>query len=215
MRSKRKAFTLIELLVVIAIIAILAAILFPVFARAREKARQASCQSNLKELQLSLLMYCQDFDERTPIGQTEPWYAVPQHSIYPYVKNIQIYVCPSSPNAYNGSDVPDNPWSGTWRNYGSYGVNRYFSYPKNISDIIDVATAIYWIDHSLGGCSWYAGPEYWPTHTAATHGEGDDAFLAGFMLSARHNGGANCSFMDGHAKWHKKEVYATWPWNPF
>jgi len=64
MSHKRRGFTLIELLVVIAIIAILAAILFPVFARAREKARQASCESNEKQLMLSVLMYVQDFDER-------------------------------------------------------------------------------------------------------------------------------------------------------
>ncbi len=64
---RRKGFTLIELLVVIAIIAILAAILFPVFARAREKARQTSCLSNLKQLSLGVLMYAQDYDERLPM----------------------------------------------------------------------------------------------------------------------------------------------------
>ena len=71
-RKRRKAFTLIELLVVIAIIAILAAILFPVFARAREKARQASCQSNLKEIALAWLMYAQDYDERTVLQTVGP-----------------------------------------------------------------------------------------------------------------------------------------------
>ncbi len=97
----RKGFTLIELLVVIAIIAILAAILFPVFAQAREKARQASCQSNLKQLALAMLMYAQDYDEHMApraICTTNPPGA-PRMSwallILPYVKNTQIYQCPS------------------------------------------------------------------------------------------------------------------------
>ena len=97
---KKRGFTLIELLVVIAIIAILAAILFPVFARAREKARQTSCLSNLKQLSLALLMYCQDYDERYPrmysysAGRTElRWW---EDVIQPYVKNWQLTICPSS-----------------------------------------------------------------------------------------------------------------------
>jgi len=95
-RRYRSGFTLIELLVVIAIIAILAAILFPVFSRAREKARQASCQSNLKQLALAVLMYIQDYDETYPpfaymVG------AVPITAfqmVIPYMKNDQILLCP-------------------------------------------------------------------------------------------------------------------------
>ena len=124
----RRGFTLIELLVVIAIIAILAAILFPVFAKAREKARQASCQSNLKQVALGVLMYCQDYDERGPTagsatrtnaggtfdgcgGQscgfplyfpTQAGYRVNNldfaDQIYPYVKNQQIFYCPNYQN---------------------------------------------------------------------------------------------------------------------
>jgi prepilin-type N-terminal cleavage/methylation domain-containing protein/prepilin-type processing-associated H-X9-DG protein len=96
----RCAFTLVELLVVIAIIAILAAILFPVFARARENARRTSCQSNLKQLGLGIAQYTQDYDERIcPNANTSAassclsW----RDNIFPYVKSAQIYFCPTAP----------------------------------------------------------------------------------------------------------------------
>jgi prepilin-type N-terminal cleavage/methylation domain-containing protein/prepilin-type processing-associated H-X9-DG protein len=100
---KRKGFTLIELLVVIAIIAILAAILFPVFARAREN---ASCQSNLKQIGLGIMQYTQDYDEKYPYGLKGPnwsgWFPVEYNvlwpnRIFPYVKSSQLFACPSSP----------------------------------------------------------------------------------------------------------------------
>ncbi len=90
----RRGFTLIELLVVIAIIAILAAILFPVFARAREKARQASCSSNHKQVALGWLMYAQDYDERAPYMNTaDPTYGRVwiQTKLEPYIKNKQLW----------------------------------------------------------------------------------------------------------------------------
>ncbi|RYX83370.1 DUF1559 domain-containing protein [bacterium] len=93
----RKGFTLIELLVVIAIIAILAAILFPVFARARENARRSSCQSNLKQIGLGVFQYTQDYDEKLPSrvnfgAQTQNWREV----IQPYIKSTQLFACPSN-----------------------------------------------------------------------------------------------------------------------
>jgi len=117
----RSAFTLIELLVVIAIIAILAAILFPVFAQAREKARQASCLSNVKQLTLGWIMYAQDYDEqfpqwkwsenfksswgdqgsKTPNNATTLW----TNAIFPYVKNTQVYYCPSDARGLSGKDT--------------------------------------------------------------------------------------------------------------
>jgi prepilin-type N-terminal cleavage/methylation domain-containing protein/prepilin-type processing-associated H-X9-DG protein len=112
--SRKSAFTLIELLVVIAIIAILAAILFPVFAQAREKARQTSCLSNMKQIGLGLLMYVQDYDENYPRADytlpTGPGPLNPAAStgfalrinhykwqawVYPYIKNSQVFFCPS------------------------------------------------------------------------------------------------------------------------
>ena len=107
----KTAFTLIELLVVIAIIAILAAILFPVFARARENARRASCQSNLRQIGLGVLQYTQDYDEKYPsreysgatpaaANQANSW----RRQIYPYLKSAQIFACPS--NTYATSRTP-------------------------------------------------------------------------------------------------------------
>ena len=127
----RRGFTLIELLVVIAIIAILAAILFPVFAQAREKARQASCASNLKQIGLGLLQYTQDYDEAI----TQSFYGSPGDSdaggnykwmdaVYPYVKNEQVFTCPSD-GASNARYVYHRNLSAgqTSINYGSYGLN--------------------------------------------------------------------------------------------
>ena len=110
-RSGKRAFTLIELLVVIAIIALLAAILFPVFARARENARKSSCSNNLKQIGIAALQYAQDFDETfsgsfmdVPGGRKS--YV---EMIYPYIKNQQVFLCPSEPrnNRFN-NDGMDN-----------------------------------------------------------------------------------------------------------
>jgi prepilin-type N-terminal cleavage/methylation domain-containing protein/prepilin-type processing-associated H-X9-DG protein len=100
-KSVRKGFTLIELLVVIAIIAILAAILFPVFAKAREKARQASCQSNEKQLGLAFIQYSQDYDESYPPCAAQQFGGVGGWAgqIYSYVKSTGVYACPDDPAA--------------------------------------------------------------------------------------------------------------------
>ncbi len=96
MRQQRPvaAFTLIELLVVIAILAILAAILFPVFAKAREKARQINCVSNLKQIGTAVQMYATDYDERLNYYQ-QPWGVAWYDVLDPYTKNTQLRVCPS------------------------------------------------------------------------------------------------------------------------
>jgi prepilin-type N-terminal cleavage/methylation domain-containing protein len=124
---RRSGFTLIELLVVIAIIAILAAILFPVFARAREKARQASCQSNEKQMALGIIMYASDYDGCFPMNWNGPggcadgydWMEVTQ----PYTKNWQIFMCPSYTTNIWGQTSPEGlpistPNCGRFRSWG-------------------------------------------------------------------------------------------------
>ncbi|BDI29052.1 hypothetical protein CCAX7_11030 [Capsulimonas corticalis] len=126
--KRNTGFTLIELLVVIAIIAILAAILFPVFAKAREKARQASCASNEKQIALGLLQYAQDNEETNPPIYTDSggcW----QYIIDPYVKSTGLYKCPSNPNpnpSYRGANANISAdYAGNWTYYGLYGAFGY------------------------------------------------------------------------------------------
>jgi len=142
MSSLRKGFTLIELLVVIAIIAILAAILFPVFAQAREKARQTSCLSNMKQLGMALIMYVQDYDstmcpnegtlyDKNPNGLFASW----NDLILPYLKNKDVWWCPSMPRPHQGTS-----WDGffggdeefaDWNTHyaiNAWGATGYFDY---------------------------------------------------------------------------------------
>jgi len=146
---RARAFTLIELLVVIAIIAILAAILFPVFAQAREAARKSQCTSNVKQLLTGTLMYCQDYDERFPgwaggppsPGAGDAW-TLPQGSgwwfnqIQPYIKNYGLYTCPSDnrPFSANGSGCGSCGW-GHAIVTGS-NPNRYFQLSYGINEFI-------------------------------------------------------------------------------
>jgi prepilin-type N-terminal cleavage/methylation domain-containing protein len=140
-RKNAAGFTLIELLVVIAIIAILAAILFPVFAQAREKARQSACLSNCKQIGMASNMYVQDYDETFP-GHNWPK-GEGQHSLpdgrifqghvgwpllfYPYIKNQQVFTCPSDDNPRDGwtDNGKSNPFKSTW------GKSIPLSYSEN------------------------------------------------------------------------------------
>ena len=138
--NKRNAFTLIELLVVIAIIAILAAILFPVFARARENARRTSCLSNLKQIGLGIIQYGQDYDGYMPPSQlgsgiyTESWPTL----MFPYIKSEQVFVCPSGSEGRQARQQfisSDKPYVGVTTNDGSGSAVikvRALSYGRNL-----------------------------------------------------------------------------------
>lgn len=197
----RRGFTLIELLVVIAIIAILAAILFPVFARAREKARQASCSSNLKQMATAIMMYAQDYDETLPdhCGQTTATcWAV---SIYPYIKNTQMYACPSDPSlglfgqyrdAPNGTTHPSNPQMPRGYAWNLSLDDRPLAMVKAPVGVPTVADGT--------GSGWMA-----PGNTCIGFKSlGATAACATdyAQMNPRHNDGANIAFLDGHVKWY-------------
>jgi len=188
MNPKRSGFTLIELLVVIAIIAILAAILFPVFARAREKARQTSCLANLKQIGLAVQMYADDWDETLPYYQ-RPFGATWYGDLQPYMKNRGITVCPSKPE-WNESDPTHKV---------GYGLNEvvfpagppagsHFPPPVALAQIDYPAETIGGADKDQGNVRCigpsFAGSATWP-----------------YNVDTRHNDGANFFFLDGHAKW--------------
>jgi len=203
----RRGFTLIELLVVIAIIAILAAILFPVFAKAREKARQTSCLSNEKQMMLGVLMYAQDYDDNLPRGTdytkvpgygavTDP--AMWPTLIQPYIKNDQIFVCPSNKR------VITNPWGGTIAL--SYGVGMNFEYQSRslIAEIPQPAMTAYLYDFNNWNMYWYSAAGPLPNSAMAI---GSTAYRPwGTYRAPVHNDGVNNAFLDGHAKWYSVQA---------
>ncbi len=185
MRNTR-GFTLIELLVVIAIIAILAAILFPVFARAREKARQASCQSNLKQVTLGMQMYAQDYDEVLPFSvvgvATGPLYSV-FDVMQPYIKNQQILLCPSDSG-------PSVDLTSLGMGACSYITNETVM-PAWVVGLGTTPPMSLAMIHKPAECAAFAD------------GDLDESQLPAAMVVApdpRHNEMANYSFVDGHVK---------------
>ena len=209
-RRSPRGFTLIELLVVIAIIAILAAILFPVFAKAREKARQASCASNEKQMGLATNMYMTDYDNvypRNAIGSSLGIIWLPG-VLDPYTKNLQIWRCPSYatlkataavgiPGATNCTCADTaNTWyrlrSGYGPNYGRTLSLNPWPVPNGRAetDIVD-ASGTLWIADSH--CVVASPPGIWPSDGTPTSGN--------WPKSLRHNEGANVLYCDAHVKW--------------
>ena len=224
-RTFKRGFTLIELLVVIAIIAILAAILFPVFAQAREKARGTSCLSNVRQLGTAYQMYLQDFDETFPPHVTErtapagtPDTALDRapysykNKLSPYVKNEGIFKCPSAPkwpapgpgqwfttdygNNHNEANLPSSSNQAWYVANPDFGFNELvglaqLTYPARFIIIGDAGRS----DGTPSRGGMYPQPWAFDVPTQAR-------FLA------RHQGGGNIAYGDGHAKWVKPE--GTW-----
>lgn len=201
-RSSSRGFTLIELLVVIAIIAILAAILFPVFARARAKARQVSCNSNLRQLGMSMLMYAQDHRELLPTwgysttgadhdatdGPAEGFYSW-DTVIMPYLRNVELLRC------------PDNPHDRRARGYAM---------PRYVSDPYGNGTPL-WIDRPPAPVETVLLTEK-GKHPPGSHGDAAmEAFYQshsatgwGLETEMFHNNGKNFLYLDGHVSFHSE-----------
>ncbi len=197
---KRHGFTLIELLVVIAIIAILAAILFPVFARAREKARANTCLSNIKQLTLAVLMYIQDYDEvfqpcRMPGWPAEGIYA----TLRPYVKNDSLYTCPSYVSGGSAEVSGNQPYhyafdyksdqcSGgvvPWDRQGLFADGVWFGWTVvGLKNLEDPVNTILMADGNRSYWFCYGAQNRWNY----------------FGIIPRHSDGVNSGWADGHCK---------------
>jgi prepilin-type N-terminal cleavage/methylation domain-containing protein/prepilin-type processing-associated H-X9-DG protein len=241
MKRRGAGFTLIELLVVIAIIAILAAILFPVFAQAREKARQTSCLSNMKQWALGTRMYLSDYDETVvpcylySSGSYLQWWP---DLLDPYVKNDKVWYCPSwnqtlknLRSAFLPGEGPNhqilkmscrcNNWH-YWPNgqnnppvlLGAMGVNRPgLSINSNEAEIQRPADLIMALDGYWAASDW---PEIWtPTDHDYRNTEkpGPGGPVKG-AVHLRHSGGFNAFFADGHARWMRETKHENWLKNP-
>jgi prepilin-type N-terminal cleavage/methylation domain-containing protein/prepilin-type processing-associated H-X9-DG protein len=186
-RASSRAFTLIELLVVIAIIAILAAILFPVFAQAREKARQTSCLSNMKQISYAVHMYAQDYDEMLPTlehGGHLGWI----DQIEPYSKNSQIRRCPS-----------DSSFTVAGRRT-SYAVNNEMN-GIGLAVVTMPSGTIYAAEQADGR----TGDHYHPGSWGGANNFAWDNGRPTEVAWRRHNEGANYSYLDSHARWNRFE----------
>jgi prepilin-type N-terminal cleavage/methylation domain-containing protein/prepilin-type processing-associated H-X9-DG protein len=209
--GKRTGFTLIELLVVIAIIAILAAILFPVFARARENARRASCQSNLKQIGLGLFQYTQDYDERFPLNwanndgvtgfqptstnRAEPGYDTGWAELaQPYLRSTQIFQCPSEPNGPAAATSNSTGYSDYVGNL--YDINAYAGTLAGITATSQTVMVSDW--ESTHSELSFMYNVLWSTAITADNGQVDRFH--------RHLGGNNFLFTDGHVKWLKPDA---------
>jgi prepilin-type N-terminal cleavage/methylation domain-containing protein/prepilin-type processing-associated H-X9-DG protein len=222
------AFTLIELLVVIAIIAILAAILFPVFAQAKAAAKQTACLSNVTQLSLGVTLYQNDYDDYDPMGAWQ----VPQYpqapvaqgrwylDVAPYIKNVLIRNCPSSP--FKVVDDPGYDW------FTDYGINisvapwegaenaSTFAAPANLLLLCDTVQYDYstfptssdaqdpslWVSHATGPTDYQVeGPTIFYPNTDFPYADPVDPFGNEFRRPyAIHHGFVNVGFCDGHAK---------------
>ena len=218
-RDTQRAFTLIELLVVIAIIAILAAILFPVFAKAREKARQTTCLSNCKQMGLGLMQYSQDYDEQYPFdagdtagygwigpGPLNP--ATPQTTapfdypalIQPYLKNWQLFQCPScTPSAANGMSYWSNGaifCSSSTTSVGDAAVTE----PSQVIVLYDDIGAVNRVGQVVFRPYWTGG--------TFTDGGSLESLTNGAPRPGPHNYTINNLYADGHAKnQNNSEIY--------
>ena len=191
------AFTLIELLVVIAIIAILAAILFPVFARARENARRSGCQSNLKQVALAAAQYTQDYDEQNVPIRLDGTYLEWHQIVQPYLKSVQVLVCPSDTNAEAGTTNYTYNWFVGFKSLAA--IDKPSLTPSFIDGVgTETATDGSPVFILPGGTP----PTQLEIGRLAVKGSTSNAAnVLGQVRATRHFDGMNIAFADGHVKW--------------
>jgi len=229
---KRRGFTLIELLVVIAIIAILAAILFPVFAQAREKARTASCVNNQKQISLAILQYSQDYDETFPSVDS----GVLTQNVQPYLKNLNVFVCPSGSGVYAVSNraMVGNAGATSTTTRNSYVANADIMGGWNNTPGLPISLVVAPADTVMLADADAIPSNNTPNSTQVavttnTNNNGSGKKLVYFnnarfpnskpidaagRLGGRHQDGAIFSFADGHTKWLKQPPDNCANWYP-
>jgi prepilin-type N-terminal cleavage/methylation domain-containing protein/prepilin-type processing-associated H-X9-DG protein len=227
----RRGFSLIELLVVIAIIAVLAAILFPVFTSAREKGRQVVCASNIRQLGLAAVQYTQDFDGRYPgvtggkpgigvyggwIYYVGPWpnciFTPDKGALYPYVKSDQVYYCPDdSMGEESGDSYAIN--GGLYVNAPSSGTAGFTMGPR-VNQVRFPSQTLLFVEEATTGNDQSTGStndgNWWPGTTGNLVGQTDGvnncsgpaSAATADCLSTRHNGGSEMCFCDGHVHYY-------------
>ncbi|HEX2999317.1 MAG TPA: DUF1559 domain-containing protein [Armatimonadota bacterium] len=199
-RKQYEGFTLIELLVVIAIIAILAAILFPVFARARENARKSTSQSNLKQIATGITMYIQDYDEKFPYLSWNNNSTLGYHwqdLTLPYTKNADIWRCPSANNAVADAGL----WTeanGFKQRKVHYSWNESAAWATPLAECSHVAETYLLMDKGNSQCftGWYD----WKGRTQNTLNS------SWVSIPGPHMDGKNVAFVDGHVKWMRSDA---------
>ena len=189
MSTTKKGFTLIELLVVIAIIAILAAILFPVFAKAREKARQSACSSNLKQIMLGVTQYAQDYDEHL-LANPDAVGSGPVALLQPYVKSEAIFVCPSL------NVKPSNRCNAAGDTWRICTYTPFFWRMGAAMATIQAPADKLFMTELQRACGMMFS--HYPETNPAIDGGND-------LIITQHSGGCNNAFYDGHVKWLRQE----------
>jgi prepilin-type N-terminal cleavage/methylation domain-containing protein/prepilin-type processing-associated H-X9-DG protein len=229
---RKRGFTLVELLVVVAVIALLAALLFPALAGARDKARQATCVSNLKQIGLAAALYIQDYDEHYPLGHSPTSDPITRaddngyemHFIdlmRPYIKNNRnegVWRCPNDRSRLFDEYKSDTTTKKEFR--VSYSINAWFEYGAPVAEVAEPARKVYVLESTDDDhFHWWELGRSKVNDPIPPLEQLPQKELMTQVAMTRHNGGAEYLFADGHVKWAQfasmwgttRETNAFWP----